>query len=270
MILRRDICSLIEAIVSYDAMGRITEEQQCGVAAICGTAPYSFQYEYDLAGDLSYATNGASNTAFALNYFYDSAGRLQTTTSTWNDATHPATLFAPPSSGAQYSAAGLIAASFGIPSSSPEAAYSQQRAYDNRLRLTSETDMGNVETSIPTGTPATVSTGSIVITGTEQQVTTGSAVKATGTISFTGTEGSHQVCVAGPVPNPTPGEPLPKPVERCTTVFDTGTLSVAVDGYTATASSLLRAMGCREVPSMLIGSYLRQKHTRWPGSRSFR
>lgn len=223
------------SIISYDAMGRIKEEHQCGVASICSAAPYDLQYSYDLAGDVTYATNGASSTEFGLNYIYDSVGRLQTVTSTWNDASHPATLFAPPASGAQYSAAGLIAASLGIPSSSQQAAYTEQRTYDNRFRPTSETDIGSVETSNP-GTPATASTGTIVITGTEQQTTTGSAVQATGSVTITGTEGSHQVCTTGPTPAPVPGEPLPKPVQKCVTVEDTGTLSVLIDGYTATAT----------------------------------
>lgn len=219
------------SILGYDAMGRITQEQQCGVLSVCGAAPYNFQYMYDLAGNMISSTNGVSSTGIGLTYAYDGAERLQTVTSTWDDATHPATLFSPPASGAQYSPVGLSEASLGTFSASQPPVYTLQRAYDNRLRPVSETDVATVSVL----NPATVSTGSIAIAGAEQQ-TNGAGTPATGSVTITGTEGSHQVCTTGPVPLPTPGEPLPTPITRCVNVFDTGTLSVTVDGFTATAS----------------------------------
>jgi RHS repeat-associated protein len=218
-------------ILGYDAMGRITQEQQCGAISVCGASPYNFQYMYDLAGDVISSTNGVSSTGIGLTYAYDGAGRLQTLTSSWNDATHPATLFSPPASGAQYSAVGLVGASLGTFSSSQSPVYTLQRAYDSRLRPISETDVATASVLHP----ATVSAGSIAIAGAVQQ-TTGASTPATGTITITGTEGSHQVCTIEPPPAPIDGRPGPLPPPKCVTVADTGVLSVTVDGFTATVS----------------------------------
>ncbi len=212
-------------ILGYDAMGRITQEQQCAVISVCGAAPYSFQYMYDLAGDVTYSTNGVSTTGIGLTYAYDSARRLQTITSTWDDATHPPTLFSPPATGAQYSSVGLISASLGSVNPSQQPDFTLQRAYDKRLRPISETDVATASVL----NPATLSSGSITLGGIEQQ-TSGAGTPATGQIQITGQEGSHQVCTTGPAPVGGKG------ITRCNTVADTGSLSVSVDGFVATAS----------------------------------
>jgi len=65
--------------------------------------------------------------------------------------------------------------------------------------------------------PATASAGSITIAGTEGH-TVSQATPATGTISIIGAEQSNTVCT-----------------NRCTTMYDTGSLSVTVSGLTVTA-----------------------------------
>ena len=211
------------SIIQYDAVGRIQQETQCATTAGCSGTPYGFQYFYDLAGNMTYSNNGVSTTGIGLNYTYDGAARQQTVTSTWSDATHPATLFGPPSSGAQYNPAdGLIAASLGISSSSQQPAYTLQRTYDNRFRTVSETDTG---TNIVT-TPATGSTGSIGVSGAELVI---ASTSSTGTITITGSPGSYQVCIsAGGVTN-------------CPSLIFTPNTFVMIDGpggrFTAVASS---------------------------------
>src|SRR5581483_425451 len=55
----------------------------------CGTSNFSVNYNYDLAGDLTYATNGAG---VAISYSYDTAGHPMSVTSNLSDAQHPPTL----------------------------------------------------------------------------------------------------------------------------------------------------------------------------------
>jgi hypothetical protein len=72
--------------------------------------------------------NGINLVSFVNGY--DEAGNLQSVTSSWSDATHPAALF----SGATYSPFGsLSTATFG-------SKINLNRQFDTRLRITSETD----------------------------------------------------------------------------------------------------------------------------------
>ena len=84
------------SILAYDPIGRVWSEQQC-VLSNCtsGTTPYSLAYTYDLAGDITSYPNGISSIQFTN--AYDSAARLLTVTSSWDDKTHPPTLFSTPS-----------------------------------------------------------------------------------------------------------------------------------------------------------------------------
>ena len=124
------------AIDQYDAVGRTLSERQCFVGGCNGT-PYTLTHSYDLAGEMTGSSNGiAGANAASFRYGFDGAERLQSVTSTLNDALHPATLF----QATQFSAIGLTQANFAAPAGSGAGAYSQTLSYDNRMRLAGETD----------------------------------------------------------------------------------------------------------------------------------
>jgi YD repeat-containing protein len=158
------------SILSYDAMGRVLQEQQFTLATQAGGTSYFPTYTYDLAGSLTSSTDGVTpvpaptsptpctgsptsgKTLTFINCF-DAAGRLLSVTSNWSDSTHPATLFSAPS----YAAfGGLTGASYG------NGLTLKSRTYDNRLRVTGEIDTGNGPTVAVPGS------ATVPITGTEQ------------------------------------------------------------------------------------------------------
>jgi len=105
----------LRAIASYDAMGRVTAEQQCVAgfctlaspqqpSANCASLPNAagLQYCYDNAGNLLAYSNGLTTANVSSSYSqqalrfaqtFDSVNRLTAVTSSWSDSTHPATLF---------------------------------------------------------------------------------------------------------------------------------------------------------------------------------
>ncbi len=156
------------SILAYDAVGRVTNEQQCTVAS-CGATVYSPSYSYDLAGKMLTHSSGISAGAgsFIFTNGYDTAGNLSAVTS--SNTQYPNSLFsasmplAPPGCGRSsaisappgYSAAGaLMYATFG-------SGLAVQRSYDPRLRLNCELDYGNQVTAAP-------GTATVTINGTDQ------------------------------------------------------------------------------------------------------
>jgi YD repeat-containing protein len=176
------------SISCYDSMGRITQEKQYTPASQASGTIYAPLYTYDLAGNLLTSTSGGVGptttgtqtvTPFLFTNIYDGAGRLQTvgssqTTNYVTGATNmfPPTLLSaqtgsttpcPNSSSAAYSAfGGLQNAAYGLPANATAGVLALNRAYDNRLRTTCETDIGSILAS-PTSGSATVT-----ITGEEQ------------------------------------------------------------------------------------------------------
>ena len=153
-----------KSILAYDAMGRMTSQQQCTKSNCNTSTSYSPAYTYDLAGNLITHSSGIGSGPFALTFTngYDGAGHL---CSVLNGA---ATLFVTPQyvagSGCTsanptlpgYSAAGgLTNATFGT-------GLQLSRFYDNRLRISSEADTGN---ATPSQTPGAAT---ITISGTDQ------------------------------------------------------------------------------------------------------
>lgn len=153
-----------KSILAYDAMGRMTSQQQCTKSNCNTSTSYSPAYTYDLAGNVITHSSGIGSGPFALTFTngYDGAGHL---CSVLNGA---ATLFAIPQyvagSGCTsanptlpgYSAAGgLMNATFGT-------GLQLSRFYDNRLRISSEADTGN---ATPSQTPGAAT---ITISGTDQ------------------------------------------------------------------------------------------------------
>lgn len=155
-------------IPGYDAMGRIPGDQQNTLATLASGSKYSPSYVYNLAGMVKQWGDGVTKTASgSLLQFTNSigaAGRVQTVSSTWADATHPQILFAQGNPAntcqnsipGQYSAAGaLMNAEFG-------SGLMFNRTFDPRLRVNCELDQG-------TGTtPATPGAATVTITGQEQ------------------------------------------------------------------------------------------------------
>jgi hypothetical protein len=144
------------SILAYDPMGRLLNEQQFTPASQASGAPYSPAYTYDLAGNLHTSTSGvgpASASPILFTNIFDSAGRLNLLSSNWtNSSVFPTALFSNPSYAAP---GGLTGARFGN-------GLTLSRAYDNRLRITGETDTGSG------ATVATPGSATVTITGSEQ------------------------------------------------------------------------------------------------------
>jgi len=167
----------------------------------CSVAPYAFSYQYDAAGNPYTSTTGVTNpgaipgapAGINLTYAYDGVGRLTTLTSNWDDVTHPAQLFAPTGTVNQYGPAGLVSAWLGVSGTTQQPAFTQQRTYDNRMQVLSETDQSNQQFT----TPLTPSNGSISVVGTEQQYNL-PATAGTATITLQGGDGgSRIICIRG-------------------------------------------------------------------------
>lgn len=153
----------LKAVLSYDAMGREKSVEQCTPSNCASTTPYSLAYNYDLAGNLISYTNGLASTPGAgsspltFTNGFDQAGRLQSITSTWSDAQHPASLF-----GAQSTSPFAYMPTGGLANATYGNGLVVSRSYDKRLRITGETDTGTVVGS------ATAGTATVAITGAEQ------------------------------------------------------------------------------------------------------
>jgi hypothetical protein len=152
-------------------MGRKWSEKQYTPASIANGISYPMAYTYDLAGNLTSSTSGAMPPSMTLSSptlpctpvpqintamltfvnCYDSAGRLQSVTS--NAGAGPTSLW---SEQGYAPFGGLGIAAYGI------SAVSLTRGYDNRLRVTSEKDMGNSPSA------ATSGNATVTITGAEQ------------------------------------------------------------------------------------------------------
>lgn len=125
-------------ILGYDPMGRVKGEKQC-TSSGC-SSPYSFAYDYDLAGNVTGANNGVGSITWQPTY--DSAGRLLSVGSltAWSGPQFSTQLFSSPT----YGPLGITGWSMGSPvpggSVSP---LTFQKTYDKRQRVASETVTGN-------------------------------------------------------------------------------------------------------------------------------
>ncbi|HEY2019269.1 MAG TPA: hypothetical protein VGH38_37435, partial [Bryobacteraceae bacterium] len=174
----------------YDAVGRLKSEQQCPFEN-CSGAPYQLSYSYDAAGNLWTSTNGVTSPQAKLTYLYDAGGRLNLITSSLNtEPNYPSTLFSARASTVSpctssplqaYDGANQLQyAQIGF-SSGTQPVITTTRCYDNRLRPTNETDLGQV-----VSTPGTAASTTVTISGTEQSIGgSGTPTHATGTISLT-------------------------------------------------------------------------------------
>ena len=126
--------------VSYDAMGRLIQEQQCvpGKCSPQTNTPFTMNYAYDLAGSMIQLDDGLGQVNWAPSY--NSAGRLLGVKSTTvAGIPNPAQLFSNP----VYNAAGQLT-SWGVGSiDSSTPALTGTRTYDSRLRVSTEKVVGH-------------------------------------------------------------------------------------------------------------------------------
>ncbi|KAA6461894.1 hypothetical protein DYQ86_09610 [Acidobacteria bacterium AB60] len=85
---------LAGAAFSYNEVGSPTSFAQCTQDDCSAGWNYTLSYAYDITGPVSsrQIASGSSND-YTLAYTYNGAGQLTTLASSWNDATHPGTLF---------------------------------------------------------------------------------------------------------------------------------------------------------------------------------
>lgn len=171
-------------MMSYDPMGRVELNEQCTPRTCSSTpiSPYSLQYNYDLAGALTSASDGVGHT---FTYSHDQAGQMISTTGSWNDANHPAALV----TNVKYGPFGVINQKFGNN-------VTEQRTYGPRSWVSEIAAAYNIAdgTLIPEGVAAS---GAVMIGGSEQSKVsvTQPATASTGTVSISGSEQSKQVQV---------------------------------------------------------------------------
>ena len=146
-----------EVRTATTAKGRIQSEQQCPFSAACA-APYTFNYSYDLSGNMTGSNNGLSAAANSLTfgYSYNGAGQMNSASATsqpWNSTAYPSILLqANQTSPAAYDPMGhLMNGGLGLVSSGAIPALALGRQYDNRGRITTEIDDSITFYQIPSG-----------------------------------------------------------------------------------------------------------------------
>ena len=133
--LAANTCVTMRAL-SYDQMGRLTQLWQCPNTT-CTPSPIEMLYTYDRAGSLQSRSNGITSNPITVSYTYDGAEHLQKITS--NQSSY-SLLFANATSPASYDAFGHLVNAGLDYNSSGQPIMSLLRQYDNRGRVTSETD----------------------------------------------------------------------------------------------------------------------------------
>jgi YD repeat-containing protein len=171
----------LRSILGYDPTGHLLSEQQCTPASCppSNPAPYALQYQYDLAGNLTYSSSGlnaipGTSTPLAFTSAFDGASHLQAVGSSWTPTStgvpNPACVFAAQTATSSSTPActqattspyaafgGLTGAIYG------NGAVTQNRTFDPRLRVNGESDVGGT-----VGSGGTAASATITITGAEQ------------------------------------------------------------------------------------------------------
>lgn len=128
-------------VLAFDEFGRVKKEQQCtpGNCTVSTTSPYTLNYGYDLAGDLTYNNDGIGQAGWT--HQYDILGRLSSTFAhtLWPTSLYPANLF---SAQTYQPVGGLSAWTMGTSTSSGPA-LTGSRTYDLRQRPISESVTGH-------------------------------------------------------------------------------------------------------------------------------
>jgi len=248
--------------LSYDAMGRVLIDQQCLTATSCSATTGYFVYSYNLLGDPVQSNNGiyaASVPATQLaptlpngngtliaapsitwKTTYDIANHIQQAyvqdqpgSSVFPASTYSfaPTLLQPAIFGSTmaYDAfSHMTGAKIGIPNGSSTQAINVARQYDNRGRITSEVDGGNLTASTATG-----SAGFISLSGVEAGPLDATATSGSTVLTVIGWDYGTTVCTTDYIPTYN-GNTVP--ITTCNWVDDTGFLGVHINGFTSSAS----------------------------------
>jgi YD repeat-containing protein len=118
------------SILTYTPLGQVQSERQCTPSNCAADKSYSLTYGYDYLGNKTLYDNGIGSIAFTQQY--DISNRLQSITSTWTDASHPAGIFNVQS----YGPAGIDHYTLGD-------GIDARRTYDLHMRLSGETVLGS-------------------------------------------------------------------------------------------------------------------------------
>jgi RHS repeat-associated protein len=240
-----------KSVYSYDTAGTVSSHFQC-VLQNCPTYQDA-EYHYD--GEENPTQFSTPQNGFSLSY--NQAGHLITATPLWTvDANHPAQLIGPVGGKTEYAPNGMWAnVAFG---NGTAESYSYQPRWLSGMSVSGEavtspavpatatlTVNGSEKSEqVPEGT-ATAASGQLIVAGSERvnasaqnatatitvggaeaskQVLTAAATRSTGSVVITGSEGSTESC-------PEPGHP-----GGCTRNPDYGTVTIIVDGFTASAT----------------------------------
>jgi RHS repeat-associated protein len=147
--------AITSTVMSHDQMGRVGSEVQCPYGSACGST-YTFNYGYDLAGDMTQFNNGmpasgSSTTSPAITWTasYDGAARLSllqasTPWGTSNSNFPPFLVNLTFTNPASYTASNQVAYELAAQmSTGSTAGVNISNGYDNRLRTVSETAVGS-------------------------------------------------------------------------------------------------------------------------------
>ncbi|HEY4358477.1 MAG TPA: RHS repeat-associated core domain-containing protein, partial [Acidobacteriaceae bacterium] len=211
-----------ESIQTYDPAGRVLDEAQLLSLNGGGSQSFPLHWGYDLSSALVSGYNGMPSgdaNARTFSYGYDAAAHLTTVSSALSSSPGTVTKLLDASASGSYSAIGLVAAGLSYDPTTNVAAMTLSKTYDtNRLWPTSETYLG--PTRSLGGNP---SSGSISFSGQEASYNNPATSSST-VITVTGSEGTHQLCQ------------FRRNVWVCTDIPDTGSITVTVNGFPATAT----------------------------------
>jgi RHS repeat-associated protein len=196
------------SVFSYDPLGRVINNSQCTPQNCTALTTFPLSYGYDVIGDLISGTDGAGHT---LTYNYNQATRLTgVSTNLPPDSNHPSTLL----SNAHFSQFGSLAsASFGNTET-------ETRTYLPRGFLQSIAD------TTPNPVAGVAPTGSVTVSGAEQSkfIPGTAATSGHGSVTIGGTEQRIQDPSVQCTNN------------RCTYIYDHGTISITVNGFTGSTT----------------------------------
>src|SRR5437867_7615051 len=134
-------------------MGRISKLQDCIQPACGATGFYTTSYTYDSLGDISTLVNSVENKTYTYNY--NTAARLTSMLSSYNDANHPGTLLTVN----QYNPLGQVQqATLGN-------GIVRNLQYDHRGRVTSLTDGSIYSLTLGYASNSNVLTGNDLLNG---------------------------------------------------------------------------------------------------------
>ena len=213
---------------TYESMGRMSGEQR----TIAGVSK-SMGYVYNLDGSIQKLTYPS---LAVITYTPDSAGRVGAVQDMGNSISYVTGTCGPSSNLACYDPTSAVS-SFLSGAGSSFAGISNSFSFNNRLQpvnivalapnssdaTASIAITGSLQTS--SGTGGTSGTGSVTFSGSEQSISGTAATSASGSVTINGSEKAKTTNPCLPVRRSCP-----------VTIYDSGTVSITVNGFTKSAS----------------------------------